>query len=67
MIVKALTVRASNEGQVREVTTTTVRGEGGKIFLTYELLGSTILRSRNAQFTKDILAPVIWAPSHLHI
>ena len=55
MIVKALAVGASNEGQVREATTTTFRSEGGKIFITYELFGSAILRfTRRSTERKDL-------------
>ena len=67
MIVKALAVRASNQGQVRKATTaTTFRSEGGKIFLTYELFGSAILRFTRRSTERKDLCVNDSAPSQLN-
>ena len=63
---RTLTVEARKEGWVRGRQRRRFEVKVVIFSLTYEFLDSTILRSREAQPTGEIVASAIWAPSHLN-
>ena len=63
---RTLTVEAWEEGQVRGQRRQRFEMKVVIFSLTYEFFDSTILRLRDTQLTGEIVAPNIWAPSHLN-